>query len=127
MKQHHAELAEVCATLADLEATAGKAITHCGPWAEWRRHVPWELQRMHALAQSGKDAQQAATAAKTRMTKIWPVYLAARKKAQPFEHFDRRKYGNYHDYDWDRTRELYAAALELLGDAIAAQAVRDTE
>lgn len=127
LKERNGDLAEVCETLAALEAQGGKPITHCGPWAEWRRHVPWELRRLHALTQAGKDGKEAATAAKNRMAVIWPVYLAAREKAQPFEYFDRAKFRNYHDYDWNRTRELYAAALELLGDVAAAQAVRDTE
>ncbi|MBZ0137141.1 MAG: hypothetical protein K8I27_12300 [Planctomycetes bacterium] len=116
-------LAETCAVLAALETDAARVITHCGPWATWRKHVPWQLRRFAAL---GND-KAAANEAKLAMTAVWDEYLKAAAEAQPFEHFDRSRFGNYWDYDWARTRELYANALELLGDTEAAQAVRDTE
>jgi hypothetical protein len=56
----------------------------------------------------------------------WQAYLDARDKRRPFDHFDAAKFGSYWDYDWDRTRELYAQVLEILGEEDAAADVRDT-
>ena len=127
LKDMHTELADVCKTLATLQQQGGRAITHCGPAAKWRRHVPWQLLRVHALTESGQEAQQAAREAKDFMATLWAAYLAAREEPQPFDHFDRARHGNYWDYDWDRTRALYAEALELLGESEQARVVRETE
>lgn len=127
MEDEHAALAEVCVTLTALEKSGRRAITHCGPWARWRKHVPWQLRRVEALQKAGEETKAAAQAAKEHLAVVWAAHLEAGKHPQPFERFDRSKYGNYWDYDWDRTRELYATALELLGENDAAQAVRDTE
>lgn len=123
----HAALAASCESLAKLERDSGKAITHCGPGAQWRRYVPWELRRLQALEASGADAKACAQAAKAVMQARWPAYLEARAKPRPFDHFDAASFGNYWDYDWPRTRELYARALEILGEAEAAKAVKETK
>lgn len=127
LRDHHELLAEVCESLAALEASGGVVINHCGPWAKWRRHVPWQLRRMHALKAAGKDETQAARDAVASVADVWAAHLAAHEKAQPFDHFDRKRFGAYWDYDWPRTRELYADALEILGDAKAAETVRELE
>jgi hypothetical protein len=121
----HAALASTCETLAKLERDSGKAITHCGPGAQWRRYVPWELRRLAALEAAGADAKDCARAAKAMMQARWPAYLEARGKPRPFDHFDVATFGSYWDYDWPRTRELYARALEILGEADAARLVKE--
>jgi hypothetical protein len=129
LKDLHEPLADTCNELARLEADAGTAITHCGPWAKWRKHVPWRLRQVQALraADAAGDLTKKATAeAKTHMAVLWPAYLDARERPRPFDHFNRRLHGGFGDYDWDRTRELYALVLELSGDATAAADVRDS-
>ena len=127
LQDKHIELADTCETLATLQQQGGRAITHCGPAAKWRKHVPWQLLRMRALTESGQEAQDAAREAKDFMRTLWAAYLLARDEPQPFDHFDRARHGNYWDYDWDRTRTLYADALELLGESEQAGIVRETE
>lgn len=119
-------MAEVCAMLAELEEASGRALTLCGPWARWRSHVPWVLCRFASLRETGANAEEAAEDAVAVMKVRWPVYLAARDERRPYDHFDAAKYGNYWDYDWDRTRELYAEALALLGQEARAQDVRES-
>lgn len=121
----HAALAATCETLAKLERDSGTTITHCGPGAQWRRYVPWELRRLAALEAAGQDTKKCARAAKAAMQQRWAAYLEARGKPRPFDHFDFVKFGSYWDYDWPRTRELYARALEILGEADAAKAVKE--
>jgi hypothetical protein len=114
-------------TLAALEAQSGHAITLCGPWAEWRRYVPWQLLRLRALEALGRDTADCAKLAVATMAERWPAYLKARAAARPFDEFDAAKFGSYGDYDWKTTRELYARALEINGDAAAAVAVAEVE
>jgi hypothetical protein len=127
LAQDHTAMAEVCEKLAALEVEGQAAITHCGPWANWRRHVPWQLRRLAAVQAAGLDAAPAAAAARDAMAAIWKARGAAHDMARPFDYFDAVKFGNYWDYDWDQTRALYAQALEVLGDDAAAAAVREAE
>lgn len=120
----HTAYADACARLAALEQEAGRAISHCGPWARWRKYVPWVLRRAGANKAAGREVD--AASAKAAVTDCWAAYLAARDKRRPFDHFDAAKYGAYWDYDWDRTRELYAEILDLLGEEDAAARVRET-
>ena len=115
-------VAETCKTLAKLEADAGHAITHCGPWAEWRRYVPWQFRRLRAL--KAEDAKDAAVEAVAAMAARWAAYQEARRFTRPFDHFDAITFGNFWDYDWVATRDLYATALELTGDGEGAQEIR---
>ncbi|MCB9893582.1 MAG: hypothetical protein H6839_03955 [Planctomycetes bacterium] len=123
----HVALAETCARLAELEASSNTTITHCGPSAGWRKYVPWRLLQVDALEKAGVDARQAAEAARAHMQVLWPAYLKAREGTRPFDQLDRSKHGNYWDYDWKRTRELYAHVLEVLGDNQGAESVRDVQ
>lgn len=127
LKYEHAAVAAVCATLIDLEAAAGHAITHCGPWAKWRKHVPWSLRYVAALRDAGSPTQAAAKAAVKAMEPLWSEYQTARAEARPFENFSPERNGNYWDYDWPRVRELFARALELAGETDRAAAVRAGE
>jgi hypothetical protein len=122
----HGAVATHCEALAALEAAAGQALTLCGPWAEWRRYVPWQLQRLRALEALAQDAKACAAQAVSSMAERWPAYLKARKAARPFDDFAER-FGVYWDYDWTTTRDLYARALEISGDAEAGKAVRSVE
>lgn len=110
-----AELAEACARLAALESEGGKAITHCGPWATWRRHVPWELRRLEALEQEEQAAY--ASAALLAVAPAWQAYQAAKDDLRPFREFDVERFGNFHDYDWPRIERLYALAQALADEA----------
>lgn len=103
-----AELAEVCARLAALESEGGKAITHCGPWAKWRRHVPWPLRRYEALDEAAR-AEYAAEALR-ETAPVWQAYQAAKQDLRPFRDFPVERFGNFHDYDWPRVEQLYALA-----------------
>lgn len=125
LKNDHAAVAAVCATLMDLEAAAGRAITHCGPWAKWRKHVPWALRRVAALRDAGNATEAAAKAAVKATKSLWSDYQSARTETRPFEHFSPERNGNYWDYDWPRVRELLARALELAGEPDRAAAVRN--
>ena len=116
-----------CETLATLEVASSMAITLCGPWAEWRRYVPWQLLRLRALEALGRDTTECAKLAVTVMTERWPAYLKAKAAARPFDEFDVAKFGSYWDYDWQTTRTLYARALEITGDTDAAAAVSGVE
>lgn len=127
LKYDHAAVAAVCATLIDLEAAAGHAITHCGPWAKWRKHVPWSLRYVAALRDAGSLTQTAAKAAVKATESLWSDYQAARAETRPFEHFKPEHNGNYWDYDWPRVRELFALALELAGEADRAAAIRNED
>ncbi|MCB9933632.1 MAG: hypothetical protein H6841_09445 [Planctomycetes bacterium] len=123
----HEALAATCETLAGLERESGQAITHCGPGAQWRHYVPWELRRLQALEAAGADTKPCAAQARSVLEARWPAYLQARVKLRPFDHFDFVKFGSYWDYDWPRTRDLYARALEILGESEAARTVKETE
>ncbi|MCA8914901.1 MAG: hypothetical protein KDB90_05780 [Planctomycetes bacterium] len=125
LADNQAALAETCGLLADLEASSGVALTLCGPSTAWRHYVPWRLLQMEALEKAGLDAKP--VAGKTQMQERWQAYIAARESARPFDQFDKSSYGNYWDYDWKRTQELYAHALEVIGDNEAAKAVREVE
>lgn len=126
LAQDHTVVAAHCDTLAALEATSGRAITLCGPWAEWRKYVPWQLLRLRALTALGADTKPCAKLAVELMAARWPAYLKARKAPRPFDEFDAR-FGVYWDYDWELTRTLYATALEITGDAAAAKAISEAE
>lgn len=117
--------AENCATLATLEAESGTTISHCGPWAKWRKYVPWALKRLEYNQLAGAEAN--AESAKSCMKDRWPAYLKARNERRPFDHFDVARFGNFWAYDWDRTRELYARTLEILGEEEDAANVRKTK
>ena len=123
----YAALAKTCDTLARLEASGALPITHCGPGAIWRRYVPWCLRQLAAQEKTGDDTKQAASEARAIMEPRWKAYLHAKDTPRPFDQFDRKRFGNYWDYDWARTRELYARALEVLGDEKAAANVREAE
>jgi hypothetical protein len=116
-----------CETLAALETQSGHAITLCGPWAEWRRYVPWQLLRLRALEALGRDTADCAKLAVAAMAERWAAYLKAKAAARPFDEFDAGKFGSYGDYDWKATRELYRRALEINGDVEAAAAVAGLE
>jgi hypothetical protein len=108
-------LLDTLTRLQALEASGGKAITHCGPWAPWRRYVPWSLQRMELLETMGraKDAAAVATEAASALLTTLESQAVAASKPRPHEHFDEAKLGRYYDYDWDRTRKLFEHAQTL--------------
>jgi hypothetical protein len=116
LKGDHSLVAETCATLARLESDASRAITHCGPWAKWRKHVPWQLRRIEALEEAGADARQAAASAVTELKSLMQAYEKSKEKARPFEDFEPERFGNYWDYDWPRVNTLYARAQELAAE-----------
>ncbi|MBX3458452.1 MAG: hypothetical protein KF696_00645 [Planctomycetes bacterium] len=123
----HAALAETCAILSALEVDAGSVISHCGPWARWRKHVPWQLRRVAALAAAGaNDATMARQCVKDVST-LWQTYALVSSQARPFADFKPEVFGNYWDYDWTRTRELYVQALELAGERELASRIRAGE
>ena len=120
----HQAVADTSETLAKLEAAAGKAITGCGPWASWRKYIPWQLRRLRALQALGQDAKDCATQCVTAVDPVWVAYGEAKTHPRPFDHFDATKFGNFWDYDWIATRDLFATALELSGDKDRAEQVR---
>ncbi len=124
LKADHQALADTCAELIKLETEGGAAITHCGPWAKWRKHVPWRLRRLEALDALGRGEDEAEATAGATLP-LWDAYLKAKGQIRPLEDFGPKKYGNYWDYDWPLVRSLYARALELAGDAESAAAIRE--
>ncbi len=108
-------LLDTLTRLQALEVSGGKAITHCGPWAPWRKYVPWSLQRMELLEAIGraKDAAAVAAEAATALQSTLELQAVAAGKPRPHEHFDEAKLGRYYDYDWDRTRKLFEHAQTL--------------
>lgn len=108
-------LLDTLTRLQTLEAGGGKAITHCGPWAPWRKYVPWSLQRMELLEAMGrtKDAAAVAAEAAAALQPTLELQAVAAGKPRPHEHFDEGKLGRYYDYDWDRTRKLFEHAQSL--------------
>ncbi len=122
LRGEHEQVAKVCAELTRLEEAGGAAITHCGPWARWRRHVPWPLQRLEALDAAGK-ATEAAAGIVAQVTPVWEAYTRAKAQPRPFDDLGPARFGNYWDYDWHRTARLYARALELSGKPEQAAAI----
>ena len=109
---------EMYQKLAGLEIATGRAVSFCGPWATWRKYVPWCLRQLEALDSLGRldEAKSCAEESSAFARERWLAYREASGKRRPFENFDSRKYGNYWDYDWERTRRLYIRSLELLED-----------
>jgi hypothetical protein len=124
LKADQQGVADTCAELIKLETEGGAAITHCGPWAKWRKHVPWRLRRLEALDALGRGADEAKAIADA-IVPLWDAYLKAKGQIRPLEDFGPEKYGNYWDYDWPRVRSLYARALELAGETERAAAIRE--
>lgn len=120
----NAGCAETCAELARLESAAGRVISHCGPWARWRKHVPWRLRHVAALARAGKANEAAAREAIAGVSALWRQYSQVRDQARPHADFAAGGFGSYWDYDWQLTRALYADALDLAGERDLAARIR---
>lgn len=116
--------ADTCAELSRLESTTVRVISHCGPWARWRKHVPWRLRHVAALARAGKATEAAAREAIAAVAALWRKYSQVRDQARPHADFSAGGFGSYWDYDWQGTRALYADALELAGEGDRAARVR---
>lgn len=123
----HQAVADTCATLDDLETSAGRVITHCGPWAQWRKYVPWRLRQLQALRARESETSDCVESCLAVMRTRWAAYTEAMTFARPFDHFDAAKFGAFWDYDWVTTRDLYADALELSGNAQQATDVREVD
>lgn len=108
-------LLETLAKLATLESTASAAITHCGPWAGWRKYVPWSLQQLELLESLGRTEAAAALATKlvAELDARFAAQAVAATKPRPHENFDEARFGRYYDYDWKRARTLFTRAQEL--------------